>query len=392
MPLKALEHPRDMRRLLARPADVLHFQWLGAPELDAVLLRPRVPCVLTAHDLLPRRTAHRAGLWQRLFSRFDRVVVHSRRGLDALVELGLPAEQVRVVPHPVFRHEIARRDDGATVLALGVIRPYKGLSDAVSAIARLPHARLLVAGDPRIDLAGFDEQAPGRIDWQLGYLPPERVAEALARATVAVFPYRAELDQSGALLEALGSGVPAVVYDVGGLGEVVRGFDAGRVVAPGDVAGLTTALDELLGDASALAAARLGAERARDELTLGPRRSRPRRALPGADVSFGRRNRRFDELVHRQLDLVEVDQADLLTEAQEAELAWTRADRETAEEAYGDYQLVVDAVADVLLDTRETYAGTLEEETAGDYRRAFNREATRRFRRYSTLLADLDET
>lgn len=109
-------------------------------------------------------------------------------------------------------------------------------------------------------------------------------------------------------------------------------------------------------------------------------------------MSFGRRNRRFDELVHRQLDLVEVDQADLLTEAQEAELAWTRADRETAEEAYGDYQLVVDAVADVLLDTRETYAGTLEEETAGDYRRAFNREATRRFRRYSTLLADLDET
>ena len=47
---------------------------------------------------------------------------------------------------------------------------------------------------------------------------------------MAVFPYRAEIDQSGALLRALGAGVPAVVYDVGGLGEPVREFGAGRVV------------------------------------------------------------------------------------------------------------------------------------------------------------------
>ena len=44
---------------------------------------------------------------------------------------------------------------------------------------------------------------------------------------MAVFPYRPELDQSGALLRALGAGVPAVVYDVGGLAEPVRRFGAG---------------------------------------------------------------------------------------------------------------------------------------------------------------------
>ena len=90
---------------------------------------------------------------------------------------------------------------------------------------------------------------------------------ALSEATVAVFPYRAELDQSGALLQALGAGVPAVVYDVGGLGEVVGRFAAGRVVAPGDLDGLSAALRELLDDADALAAAREGAQRARNELT-----------------------------------------------------------------------------------------------------------------------------
>ena len=56
-----------------------------------------------------------------------------------------------------------------------------------------------------------------RVEWRLGYLPQAELDRALSEATVAVFPYRAELDQSGALLQALGAGVPAVVYDVGGL-------------------------------------------------------------------------------------------------------------------------------------------------------------------------------
>jgi glycogen(starch) synthase len=82
-----------------------------------------------------------------------------------------------------------------------------------------------------------------------------------------VFPYRAELDQSGALLQALGAGVPAVVYDVGGLGEVVGRFGAGRVITPGDVDGLAQAIRELLDNPWALEAARAGAEQARAELT-----------------------------------------------------------------------------------------------------------------------------
>ena len=96
---------------------------------------------------------------------------------------------------------------------------------------------------------------------------PRSSSSRCREATVAAFPYRAELDQSGALLQALGAGVPAVVYDVGGLGEVVRRFDAGRVVAPGDVDGLAAALRELLDDPAALAASRAGAHRARETLT-----------------------------------------------------------------------------------------------------------------------------
>jgi hypothetical protein len=104
-----------------------------------------------------------------------------------------------------------------------------------------------------------------------------------------------------------------------------------------------------------------------------------------------RRRGPFDELSARQLDLFAADDAEQLREAAAAEEAWTRAPREEAEEAYGDYQLVVDALADRLLDMRETFASTLEGDAADAYRAAFSRAARRRFPRYASLLADLDD-
>jgi glycosyltransferase involved in cell wall biosynthesis len=263
LPLKIAEHPLGLALLRATGADVLHVQWL-VPELDRVLFRPHAASVFTAHDLLPRRTARKQSLWRKLLRRFDRVVVHSERGRDVLAELGVEA---RVIPHPVFPGQVDHRDDGRTVLAFGVIRPYKGLGDAISA-TRAAGARLLVAGDPLEPIAPYRETAKGLdVEWRLGYLALADVQRALTEATVAIFPYRPELDQSGALLQALGAGVPVVAYDVGGIAEPVRTYGAGRVVAAGDVEALGAAVRELLEDPAALAQAREGALRARSELT-----------------------------------------------------------------------------------------------------------------------------
>ena len=120
------------------------------------------------------------------------------------------------------------------------------------------------------------------MEWRLGYLSPdEEIDRAFADATVAVFPYRPELDQSGALLQALGAGVPAIAYDVGGIAEPMRHFGAGRVVPAGrrrrrsrrrcaSSSPTTAALEQ----------ARAGARRAREELTwdaAAPRISRSTR-------------------------------------------------------------------------------------------------------------------
>jgi glycosyltransferase involved in cell wall biosynthesis len=265
--VKALEHPLGMARLTAARPDVLHMQWIGAPEMDRWLFRPRSPTVLTAHDIIPRRTALLTRTWKALFGRCERVVVHSERGRSQLADFGVPDSKLQVIGHPVFRSEIARADDGRTALCLGLIRPYKGTEDAVQAVLSVDDARLLVAGDQRIPLGGLKQTAGDRAEWRLGYLPDADIRRALSEATVGLFPYRAEIDVSGALLQVLGAGVPAIVYDVGGLGEIVGRFGAGAVVPTGDVEAMAGALRRLVGDAGALAAARTGAERARDELT-----------------------------------------------------------------------------------------------------------------------------
>jgi len=255
LPFRAAEHLASLRKLARVDADVLHVQWLAWPEMDA-RRRFFAPAVFTAHDVLPRRTAERLDLWRRLFAKFDRVISHSEHGRRVLAGLDVDA---RVIPHPVFPADVPRADDGRTALALGVLRPYKGLPDAVEATRRAG-ARLLVAGDP----LGSNVPPQPHAEARLAYLPDDEIDRALSETTVALFPYRPEIDQSGALLRALGAGVPAVAYDAAGIAEPVARYGAGLVVAAGDVQGLAEALRTVLADPAPF---RAGAERARAELT-----------------------------------------------------------------------------------------------------------------------------
>jgi hypothetical protein len=97
------------------------------------------------------------------------------------------------------------------------------------------------------------------------------------------------------------------------------------------------------------------------------------------------RRGRFHEVVERQLVLFEAE-TDLLDEATEADAAWSRADADEAEELYGDYQLVVDAIGQALHDMRETYASTLDEDAADEYRGTFDKAARKRFGRLAGFL------
>jgi glycosyltransferase involved in cell wall biosynthesis len=282
--LKGAEYLPSVRRLVRRieelEPDVVHVQWLPRPELDVRWLRrlsAERPTVLTAHNALPRRRrAYDA--WRGALAAVARIVVHSRQAVEQLAELGIDREKIVRVHHAVFDAPgapDAAPPWGQTLLFFGLIRRYKGLDVLVEALPeirrRVPDVRLVVAGDPLEPAEPVQRLATSlgvddAIDWQLGFIPGEQIAPLLAAATALVLPYR-QIESSGVLALAFGHGRPAVVSDLGAVGDEVRDFGAGRAVPPGDPDALAEACIELLTDEDALHRAYEGALAARRSLT-----------------------------------------------------------------------------------------------------------------------------
>ena len=100
------------------------------------------------------------------------------------------------------------------------------------------------------------------------------------------------------------------------------------------------------------------------------------------------RRGRFASVVATQLDLFEREQAELVRDAVEAERVYDRAERDEAEERYGDYLDLVALGTQLLAELRDHYASTLEGDAAEEYVRAFNRAAAKRLPRFAPELED----
>jgi hypothetical protein len=96
--------------------------------------------------------------------------------------------------------------------------------------------------------------------------------------------------------------------------------------------------------------------------------------------------RRFADVIGRQLDLFAQDQAGLIRDCDAAEDAYDRADRDEAEERYGDYLDLVQTGTELLAALRDAYASTLEEPDAEEYEAAFYRAVLKRFPRFALEL------
>ena len=98
--------------------------------------------------------------------------------------------------------------------------------------------------------------------------------------------------------------------------------------------------------------------------------------------------RPFADVIKRQLELFEVDHADLIRACQETEERYDSSDREDAEEVYGDYLDLVSLGTEALAELRDTYARTLDEARAASYVAAFNKSVARRLPRFALELED----
>ena len=100
------------------------------------------------------------------------------------------------------------------------------------------------------------------------------------------------------------------------------------------------------------------------------------------------RRGRFDDVIDRQLDLFAQDNRGDIEDTRERLDAYNRAERDEAEELYGDYLLHVDALKEILEDLRDTYARTLEEGVDEQYEREFNRAVAKRLRPFALATED----
>ncbi|HTO24943.1 MAG TPA: hypothetical protein VMJ49_03515 [Gaiellaceae bacterium] len=89
--------------------------------------------------------------------------------------------------------------------------------------------------------------------------------------------------------------------------------------------------------------------------------------------------RRFSDVIARQLDVFAEDDADVIEDCRRAERAYNEADRDEAEEKYGDYVDRVELATEALAEMRDRYKRTLDDAAAEEYEQAFNRAVRKRW-------------
>ncbi|RBY82907.1 glycosyl transferase family 1 [Geodermatophilus sp. TF02-6] len=196
------------------------------------------------------------GVW----SRVDRFVAPSAFLRDRVVDGGLPADRIDVLPNPVVAGAAPRAAaaEPPSVLYASRLVAEKGVHTLLDAAARLPAGvRVRLAGSGRLEAAVRARVAAEGLPVDvLGPLPPARVVSELRAAAVAVLPALWWENCPMAVLEAAAHGVPVVASAVGGIPELVDDGRTGLLVPPGDADTLAGALTRLVRDPGA--ATRMG--------------------------------------------------------------------------------------------------------------------------------------
>ena len=196
-----------------------------------------------------------------LLRQADGVRVISARLETGVRELGVPLEKITRVPIPVdvssFRHATVTVDlhrsymeHSQIILSMGRLTHEKNFSLLLRAFARVRHVHegallVLVGHGPLLDDLRFLARSLD-IEGHVRFLPWARdVASYYKSADVYVQPSLYE-GWGLAVVEAMASGVPVVMTDVGCAGEVLRDRESGLVVDIGDEGSLAEAISWVL--------------------------------------------------------------------------------------------------------------------------------------------------
>ena len=227
-----VQHGLDLPTLLQRhglAADQL--EGIYSPFFDALLLWPQVPQLITCHDLTPlvasnsRKAWLRYRLWQPRHCRTaTRLIAISRYVADQLVEFGVEADRIEVIPNGIkIQRPPVQSPASEDLLALARHDVNKNLPALFRGVDQLQRLRPQWRGVLRIVGRGgrqsglvhrMHRQLPRPEQVQLiDALPQAQLSQQL-RSSLAVLSASTEEGFDYPVLEAKAVGMPTLISDI----------------------------------------------------------------------------------------------------------------------------------------------------------------------------------
>lgn len=279
---------REARALIADgwDFDVIDAHYLYPDGVAAVRAARKLgkPVVLTARGsdvtLFPKFPRQRAMILDALF-KADGIVAVAEALKRDLVALGAPAEKITVLRNgvdlerfrPLDRAAIRKRMglDGKVIASVGGLIERKGHDIVIRAVAAMPDATLLIAGD------GPEARRLKSLAKELGAAPRVRFLGALAHDALAEIYNAADAlalasSREGwpnVLLEAMACGAPVAASDAGGVAEVVAAPAAGCIVTAQTPQAFADALGAVIASSDRTATRRYAEGRSWDDTSKG---------------------------------------------------------------------------------------------------------------------------
>jgi phosphatidylinositol alpha-mannosyltransferase len=244
---------RTLEALRSFAPDVVHLHEPLTPgPTHAALVGTDIPTVGTFH------AAYHAGYnkWyaalrrplQRMVDRLTVVTAVSDEAARDVEGFGLECEILfNGVDVEFYRGTEPRPSERPTIFFVGRHEPRKGLAVLLDAFAGLDRDAVLWVASSGPQTSSLRARGVPHVEW-LGRVSETEKAARLRGATIACAPSIEGESFGVVLLEAMAAGTAVIASDLTGYRAVARGDNEARLVPPGDVAALRTALRDLLDD------------------------------------------------------------------------------------------------------------------------------------------------
>ena len=182
--------------------------------------------------------------------RVDCYVAPSRFLAHKVVEMGLPARRMEIVPNAVYGGA-APVDEGDRrgLLYVGRLSVEKGVDCLIGAVAGLKNAPLRVVGDgPELErLSTLADSLGVDVSFE-GWADATGVRARMDESELLCVPSVWYENCPGVVLEAMIAGLPIIASDTGGLTELLEEGQAGWLAPPGDSSAWRRVISEALGN------------------------------------------------------------------------------------------------------------------------------------------------